>query len=227
MGRLFQELKRRSVFKVGAAYVIVAWVLLQVADLLVPMLTLPDWSTRLVFLLLVVGFIPAMIIAWAYDLTPDGIKRDGKTEADATTDSKSGTYVTAVIFLLTIGAAAYWYSGRDARWAEAEAFPQIEEHAASGEWEEAFRLARQVEQVLPDSSTLAELWDIFAWTTAIPTTPPGATVYRQPYGAPDVPWELLGETPIYDIHIPLGLSLLRFELLSPCPTEWFECLGGT
>jgi hypothetical protein len=212
MGRLFQELKRRSVFKVGAAYVVVAWVLLQVADLLVPMLTLPDWSTRLVFLLLVVGFVPALIIAWAYDITPDGIKRDEKKEADATTASKPGIYVTAAIFLLAIGAAAYWYSGSDARWAEAEAFPQIEDHAASGEWEEAYRLARRVEQFLPDSPTLAELWDIFAWKTAIPTTPPGATVYRQAYGTPDAPWELLGETPIYDIHIPLGLSLLRIEL---------------
>jgi len=180
MGGLFEELKRRRVFRVGAAYLVVAWVLMQVADLLVPVLALPDWSTRLVFLLLVVG--------------------------------KSGALITAVVFLLAIGVAAYWYSGRDARWVEAEAIPLIEGHTEKGEWEEAYRLAMQVEQALPGNPTLVELWDNFAWITDISSTPSGATVYRQPYGDHDAPWELLGTTPLYGIHIPLGLSLVRLEL---------------
>jgi len=173
MGGLFEELKRRRVFRVGAAYLVVAWVLMQVADLLVPVLALPDWSTRLVFLLLVVGFIPALIIAWAFDLTPEGIRRDGETESDATTGIKSGALITAVVFLLAIGVAAYWYSGRDARWVEAEAIPLIEGHTEKGEWEEAYRLAMQVEQALPGNPTLVELWDNFAWITDISSTPSG------------------------------------------------------
>lgn len=62
---LFGELKRRNVFRVAIAYVIVTWLLLQVVDILVPMLTLPEWVGRLVLLLLIVGFPIALLFAWA------------------------------------------------------------------------------------------------------------------------------------------------------------------
>ena len=68
MSRLFEELRRRKVFRVAGAYLVAAWVLLQVAGELVPILALPEWTNRLVFLLLVVGFFPAIIHAWAFEL---------------------------------------------------------------------------------------------------------------------------------------------------------------
>jgi len=79
---LFQELKRRNVFRVAVAYVIVAWLLLQIADLLVPMLSLPDWVARLVFLLLLIGFPVALLFAWAFELTSEGVRLEKHVDRD-------------------------------------------------------------------------------------------------------------------------------------------------
>ena len=73
---LFQELRRRKVFRVALAYLVVAWVLLQVVDVIAPMLELPGWVGKFVLLLLVVGLPVAILLAWAFELTPDGVKRD-------------------------------------------------------------------------------------------------------------------------------------------------------
>lgn len=67
---LFGELKRRNVFRVGIAYLVASWLLLQVTDILVPILDLPGSAARMVFLFLVIGFLPALIFAWAFELTP-------------------------------------------------------------------------------------------------------------------------------------------------------------
>ena len=69
------ELKRRNVSKVGVAYVIVAWLVAQVASVVAPALSLPAWVTPLVVLLLILAFPIALVLAWAYEVTPDGIKR--------------------------------------------------------------------------------------------------------------------------------------------------------
>jgi TolB-like protein/Tfp pilus assembly protein PilF len=73
---LFAELKRLNVFRVGIAYAVVAWLLLQVTDIIAPLLVLPDWAPKLILVILVVGFVPALIFAWAYELTPEGLKKD-------------------------------------------------------------------------------------------------------------------------------------------------------
>jgi RNA polymerase sigma factor (sigma-70 family) len=71
----FAELKRRNVYKVGIAYAVVAWLLMQVASQIFPFFEIPDWAVRLVVLLLIIGFPVALILAWAFELTPEGIKR--------------------------------------------------------------------------------------------------------------------------------------------------------
>jgi len=73
--RFFAELKRRHVFRVMAVYGIVGFVVLQVMELAVPALLLPDWTYRLVALLLLVGFPIALVITWAFEITPDGVRR--------------------------------------------------------------------------------------------------------------------------------------------------------
>ncbi len=73
----FEELKRRNVFKVTVIYVIVGWVLLQVADVLFSALNLPGWTVTLVAGLLIIGFPVALIFAWAFELTPEGVRREG------------------------------------------------------------------------------------------------------------------------------------------------------
>jgi RNA polymerase sigma-70 factor (ECF subfamily) len=73
---LFAELKRRKVYKVGIAYAVVAWLLMQVASQIFPFFEIPNWSVRLVVLLLLLGFPVALVLAWAFELTPEGIKRE-------------------------------------------------------------------------------------------------------------------------------------------------------
>ena len=69
--RFYRELKRRKVIRVAIAYLVVAWLLVEVSSVLFPELLLPDWSVRLVIALLVVGFPVALILAWAFDLRPE------------------------------------------------------------------------------------------------------------------------------------------------------------
>ena len=65
---IFAELKRRNVFRVALAYVLTAWILLQIADVLFPALNLPEWSVRLVAALLILGFPLAVFFAWAFEI---------------------------------------------------------------------------------------------------------------------------------------------------------------
>src|SRR5437899_4765978 len=71
----FAELKRRNVYKVAVAYAIVGWLLAQVATQVFPFFEIPNWAVRLVVLAIVIGFPIALVIAWAFELTPEGIKR--------------------------------------------------------------------------------------------------------------------------------------------------------
>ncbi len=106
----FHELKRRNVFRVAIAYVVVTWLLLQVVDILVPMLTLPEWVGRLILLLLLVGFPMALLFAWAFELTPEGVKLEKNVDR-----SESITHVTGrkidrtIIGVLVVALAAAVY----------------------------------------------------------------------------------------------------------------------
>jgi TolB-like protein len=73
---LLNELKRRNVFKVGAAYVVVGWLVIEAAALLAPQLNLPEWAPRLVTFLVLIGLPIALVMAWVYDLTPGGLQRE-------------------------------------------------------------------------------------------------------------------------------------------------------
>lgn len=92
---LFQELRRRKVFRVAVAYLVVAWLLIQVADTTFDPLQLPEWSKTLVVALAMIGFPIALILAWAFDSTPDGIKRTEPVEADEPLDAVTNLNVDA------------------------------------------------------------------------------------------------------------------------------------
>src|SRR5204863_7138317 len=77
----FAELKRRNVYKVAIAYGVVAWLLMQIASQIFPFFEIPDWAVRLVVLLLIIGFPVALIIAWAFEVTPEGVKRTEAADA--------------------------------------------------------------------------------------------------------------------------------------------------
>ena len=76
MGQLFEELKRRNVLRVAFAYIVAAWLLLQVADVVINNIEAPDWVFRAILLLVLLGFPFALIFAWAFELTPEGLKKE-------------------------------------------------------------------------------------------------------------------------------------------------------
>ena len=86
---LFNELKRRNVFKVAIAYAVVAWLMIEVSATTFPMLMLPEWTATFVTVLLMIGFPLALIFAWAYELTPEGLKKEKNVDRD-----QSITHVT-------------------------------------------------------------------------------------------------------------------------------------
>ena len=77
---LIAELKRRNVFRVGAAYAIVAWLLIEVASVIFPGLHLPDWTLTFLIIVILAGYPVALIFAWAVELTPEGIKRESDVD---------------------------------------------------------------------------------------------------------------------------------------------------
>jgi serine/threonine-protein kinase len=92
----FGELKRRNVYKVAAAYAVVGWLLIQVATQVFPFLEIPNWAIRLVILVTALGFPVALIIAWAFELTPEGIKRTEDADA-ARLRSRGGLWIAVVV----------------------------------------------------------------------------------------------------------------------------------
>ena len=105
----FQELKRRNVIRVAAIYVVVSWLLMQIGDVMFPALRLPDWTSTLLVAFLILGLPLALVFAWAFELTPDGVVRTAEVpeEQSITADTGRkinfliiGVLAVAVIFLL-------------------------------------------------------------------------------------------------------------------------------
>ena len=94
---LYAELRRRKVFKVGGAYLVVAWLLIQVAATVAPQLQLPDWAPRMITLVLLLGFPVALVLAWALDSTPEGIKVDGAPAGDKRIYAIAGVLAALVL----------------------------------------------------------------------------------------------------------------------------------
>lgn len=90
MSGFFEELKRRNVFRVGVGYLVLSWLILQIGALLAPILGLPEIALSFVVFALVLGFPLALLFAWAYELTPDGLKRSGDVAADPSVTSAAG-----------------------------------------------------------------------------------------------------------------------------------------
>jgi len=96
----FAELKRRNVYKVGIAYAVVGWLLVQVTTQVFPIFEIPNWALRLIVLAIIIGFPIALVIAWAFETTPEGIKRTEVADA-AGQQSRGGAW----IYIVLIGVA--------------------------------------------------------------------------------------------------------------------------
>jgi len=96
----FGELKRRNIYKVAVAYAVVAWLLVQIATQVFPLFQIPNWAIQLVVLLLILGFPVALILAWAFEITPGGIKPSHEVEPGQSIRHKTGRKLVALTALL-------------------------------------------------------------------------------------------------------------------------------
>jgi len=104
---LFSELKRRNVFKVAAAYIIVGWLIMQAGDTLAPALHLPDWVNSLLAFFLILGFPLALFFAWAYELTPEGLRKEKDVDRSQSITHVTGQKLNYTIIVLLVAALGY------------------------------------------------------------------------------------------------------------------------
>src|SRR4029453_19375426 len=106
----FAELKRRNVYKAAIAYAVVAWLLLQAASILFPTFEAPPWVMKVFVAVIVLGFPVALVFSWAFELTPEGLKRTEDVDVTKSVTKSTGRkldFVIIVILLLIIGIFAY------------------------------------------------------------------------------------------------------------------------
>jgi len=106
LSQLFRELKRRNVFRVGIAYVIAAWLILQVVDLVLDAMPAPDWVMQVFLLGTAVGFPLALLFAWAFEMTPEGVKREKDVDRSQSITQQTGRKLDYVIIAVLISAVA-------------------------------------------------------------------------------------------------------------------------
>jgi len=94
---LFNELKRRNVFKVGIAYAVASWLLLQMTEVLTQLLEIGPEAGKIVIGLLIIGIVPALIFAWAFEMTPEGIKREKDVDRSESVTPQTGTKLNRLI----------------------------------------------------------------------------------------------------------------------------------
>jgi adenylate cyclase len=102
----YEELKRRNVAKVAVLYVIAAWLLLQVTDVLSSLLTAPEWAGSFVVMLLLLGFFPMMIFSWVYEMTPEGLIREKDIDRSQSITPDTGRKINTLIVVLLVLAIA-------------------------------------------------------------------------------------------------------------------------
>ncbi len=106
MPSLFTELRRRNVFKVGAAYAIVAWLLIEVSSVLLPTFNAPEWIMQVFTLFVILGFPITLLMAWAYEVTPEGIKAAADVRPSDSIGPATGqrlSYILQGLVFLAVG----------------------------------------------------------------------------------------------------------------------------
>ncbi len=104
----FKELKRRNVIRVAIAYAIVGWLLVEVASVVLPTLLLPDWTLRILVLFVILGFPLALIFAWAYELTPEGLKKEKDVDRSESITHITGRKLDYLIIAVLVFALGYF-----------------------------------------------------------------------------------------------------------------------
>ncbi|MCP5476815.1 MAG: hypothetical protein H7A19_18455 [Rhodanobacteraceae bacterium] len=126
---LLAELKRRNVFRMAGLYLVGAWLIIQIAETLLPIFHTPDWVLQALVVLLAIGFIPALVFSWVFELTPEGLKRDAEVTPAQSIASQTGQRMDRLIFagllalIAVIAADRYWPRERPGAGSESVAQP--------------------------------------------------------------------------------------------------------
>ncbi len=103
---LFAELKRRNVIRVAGLYVVGAWLIIQVAETLLPIFDTPGWVLKSMVLLLALGFVPALVLSWIYELTPQGVKREADVDRSQSVVDHTARKLDVAVIVLLLAVAA-------------------------------------------------------------------------------------------------------------------------
>ncbi|MGI9271931.1 MAG: tetratricopeptide repeat protein [Woeseiaceae bacterium] len=125
---IFTELQRRNVFRVAIAYAVASWVLLQIVDVITPIFELPDWAPKLIFVILAIGLVPALIFSWAFEMTPEGIKKESEVDPAGSITRSTGKKLNTITIAFLVVAVTLLLVDREYNKAEE---PAVE--AASAE----------------------------------------------------------------------------------------------
>src|SRR3989441_11479364 len=104
----FAELKRRNVIRFAGLYLVGAWLLTQVAGTVLPMFGAPEWLPRSIVILLAIGFLPALIFSWVFELTPQGLKRDEDVRPEESIAPQTGRRMNRMIIAVLVLALGYF-----------------------------------------------------------------------------------------------------------------------
>lgn len=241
---LLVEIRRRHVFRVAAVYAVVAWLVIEVSSVVSPELMLPEWFTRAIILLALLGFPVALVLTWAYDITPDGITatpprgaedapepvaepRDtaaGGPSARATGGGPRRRAAAVVLLLVPLlglgGLLVLRASGEEALDGPA-LVERIDELAVAARYDEAFELAataRDAGATIPES-----IWAEISDRLTVVTDPAGARVLARGFQPSAnnawAEWRPLGVTPLHEVRVPRGDHLLWIERDDYAPIE--------
>jgi TolB-like protein len=106
--KFLTELKRRNVYKVAIAYAVVAWLLIQIASQVFPFFEIPNWAVRFIVLAIIIGFPIALIIAWAFELTPEGLKRTEAADRAPAQPSRNRAWIYVVIIAAALSVGLFF-----------------------------------------------------------------------------------------------------------------------
>jgi adenylate cyclase len=109
---LFAELKRRNVIRVTIAYLALAWLLTEVAGTLFPVFGIPVWGVRFIVIILTLGLIPTLVFSWAYEITPEGLKREKDVVRDASITNLTAKRLDGITIGLIVVALAFIMADR-------------------------------------------------------------------------------------------------------------------
>lgn len=201
----FRELKRRKVYRVAVTYALVAFVALQAAELLFPFTRLPPWLDDVLVIFAFFGFFVALVLAWAFEVTPEGVRRTPPADADrdrkreaargpggaetrppseARPESARPTgrwlaigagIVAGLVLAVTVGVTSGLLDG-SGEMERAEVLQEVRRLADEGRYGEAFALATDSDETLGSDSAAVALWSRISDRLTVTTEPPGARV---------------------------------------------------